>query len=72
MPELLLHFSILFTVAAPVLGLRRAILVGFIAILLDADVLISIHRSFTHSIILISILAVFSVYALWRLEEVYQ
>jgi dolichol-phosphate mannosyltransferase len=66
MPELLLHFSIPFAVTAPILGLRRALLVGFIAILPDADVLIRIHRSFTHSIILISMLAALLIYASWK------
>jgi hypothetical protein len=39
MPELLLHFAIPFALVAPVLGIRRALLAGFIAILPDIDAL---------------------------------
>jgi hypothetical protein len=45
MPELFLHFSIPFALAAPILGLKRAILVGFIAILPDIDALMHVYRS---------------------------
>jgi dolichol-phosphate mannosyltransferase len=67
MPELLLHFSIPFAITAPILGLRRALLVGFIAILPDIDALMHIHRSFTHSIILISIIAALFILMSWKI-----
>jgi len=51
LPELLLHFSIPFALSAPILGLRRALLVGIVATLPDLDVLMYLHRSFTHSAI---------------------
>ncbi len=55
MPELMLHFSVIFALAAPRLGLKRALLVSFIALLPDLDVLLQVHRSMSHSIILLSL-----------------
>ncbi len=66
MPELLLHFSIPFALAAPILGLKRAILIGFIAVLPDLDVLIHLHRSFTHSIILLSLISTVFIFIAWK------
>lgn len=51
MPELILHFAIPFSLSAPILGVRRAFIVGLIAILPDIDALARIHRSFTHSML---------------------
>jgi len=58
MPELLLHFSIPFALSAPIIGVRRALVVGFISILPDLDVLFHVHRSISHSIVLLSIIVV--------------
>ena len=69
MPELLLHFSIPFAITVPIVGLRRALLVGFIAILPDIDALVHVHRSFTHSIILISILAALFILISWKIGK---
>jgi glycosyltransferase involved in cell wall biosynthesis len=67
MPELLLHFAIPFALVAPVLGIRRALIVGIVAILPDLDVLLHLHRSFTHSVIFLLILIVLVVFASLRL-----
>jgi dolichol-phosphate mannosyltransferase len=66
MPELLLHFAIPFALVAPVLGIRRALLAGFIAILPDIDALMYIHRSVTHSIPLLMIPATLFVVVFWK------
>ena len=69
MPELLLHFSIPFAITAPILGLRRALLVGFIAILPDIDALMRVHRSFTHSIILVLIIVALFMFTSWKIGK---
>ena len=53
MPDVLTHFALPFALAAPFLGLKRAFLIGLIALLPDLDVLVHVHRSATHSIILL-------------------
>ncbi|MEM2178051.1 MAG: glycosyltransferase [Candidatus Methanomethylicaceae archaeon] len=53
MPELLLHFSIPFALTALRLGLMKAILISTLALLPDLDVLFHIHRSMSHSIIIL-------------------
>jgi dolichol-phosphate mannosyltransferase len=53
MPEPALHFSVIFAVSAPRLGVKRALLLSLMALLPDLDVLIHIHRSMSHSIILL-------------------
>jgi len=58
LPELLLHFSIPFALAAPILGLRRALVVGIVALLPDLDALMYLHRSFTHSVVFLSMLSI--------------
>jgi len=67
MPELLLHFAIPFALVAPVLGIRRALIVGIVAILPDLDVLLHLHRSFTHSVIFLLILIVLVVFVSLKL-----
>jgi membrane-bound metal-dependent hydrolase YbcI (DUF457 family) len=58
LPELLLHFAVPFAVAAPILGLRRALMVGVAALPPDLDVFMYLRRSFTHSILFLSIFAI--------------
>ena len=58
MPELLLHFSIPFAISAPIIGVKRALIVGFISLLPDLDVLFHVHRSMSHSLVLLSIIVV--------------
>ncbi len=66
MSELLLHFSIPFALVAPILGLKRALLAGFIATLPDIDALMHVHRSLTHSILLLSVLAILFILVSWK------
>jgi len=53
MPDVLTHFALPFALTAPLFGLKRAFLIGLIALLPDLDVLVRVHRSATHSIILL-------------------
>jgi dolichol-phosphate mannosyltransferase len=69
MPELLLHFAIPFALIAPVLGIKRALLAGFVAILPDIDALMYVHRSLTHSIPLLMIPAILSLVTSWKVGK---
>mgnify|MGYP001626208162 FL=1 len=69
MPEPLLHFSISFALTAPILGVRRAVIVSLIALLPDLDVLVHVHRSATHSIILLSAVILIAVIASYKLGK---
>jgi membrane-bound metal-dependent hydrolase YbcI (DUF457 family) len=62
MPELLLHFAIPFSISAPIVGVRRAIVVGIVGMLPDVDALLHVHRSMTHSIIILTILSLIPLY----------
>jgi len=53
MPEVSLHFAVTFALMVPVLGLRKAGIVSFISLLPDLDFLFYIHRSFSHSIVIL-------------------
>ena len=53
MPELAIHFSVVFALTTPRLGIKRALLISLIAILPDLDVLVHVHRSMSHSILVI-------------------
>lgn len=53
MPELGLHFAVCFALTAPVLGLRRAAVISLVSLMPDLDVLFHVHRSASHSAILI-------------------
>jgi glycosyltransferase involved in cell wall biosynthesis len=69
MPELVLHFAIPFALIAPVLGIKRALLAGFAAILPDIDALMYVHRSFTHSIPLLMIPAILLILTSWKVGK---
>ncbi|MCX8204979.1 MAG: glycosyltransferase family 2 protein [Candidatus Nezhaarchaeota archaeon] len=55
MPEPALHFSIIFALSAPRLGVKRALALSAIALLPDLDVLLHVHRSMSHSAIIIGL-----------------
>lgn len=57
MPEVLLHYAVIYTVLAPIIGVKRALLISVFAVVPDLDVLIYIHRSMSHSIVLLTILS---------------
>jgi hypothetical protein len=54
MPEPAMHFSVVFALAAPRLGVKRALLLSFIVLMPDLDVLMHVHRSMSRSIVLTS------------------
>ncbi|MEM2026505.1 MAG: metal-dependent hydrolase [Nitrososphaerota archaeon] len=54
MPEPALHFSIVFALTAPRLGVKKALLLSLIALLPDLDILFHVHRSMSHSIVVLS------------------
>ncbi len=53
MPDLLTHFAVGFALAAPFLGVRKAVLAGVVALIPDLDVFFHVHRSITHSAIVL-------------------
>jgi len=61
MPEPLLHFAIPFALSAPILGIKRAMIVGVVSMLPDIDALFHVHRSVSHSIIILSIMTLLAV-----------
>jgi dolichol-phosphate mannosyltransferase len=70
MPELILHFAIPFSISAPIIGIKRAIIVGIIGMLPDIDVLLHVHRSMTHSLIILTIISLIPLYiAFFKLKE---
>ncbi|MEM0079622.1 MAG: glycosyltransferase [Candidatus Nezhaarchaeales archaeon] len=69
MPELLLHFSIIFAVSAPLIGIKRGLLVSFIALLPDIDALFQIHRSMSHSVVILSIVALIIILTSYKIRK---
>lgn len=53
MPEPALHFSVVFALSVQRLGVKRALMLSAIALLLDLDVLLHVHRSMSHSVIVL-------------------
>jgi tetrahydromethanopterin S-methyltransferase subunit F len=53
MPELTLHFAVLFALSAPIIGVRKAVIVSFVSLLPDLDFLFNVHRSISHSAVLL-------------------
>ena len=53
-----MHFAVPFTLTSPILGVRRALVVGLVALIPDVDALLYIHRSITHSLIFILAIAI--------------
>ena len=68
MPELLLHFAVPFALGVPVLGVRRAIVVSMISLIPDLDVLFHLHRSPSHSVVLLLIPCLVAVGLVSRLK----
>ena len=54
MPEPALHFSVIFALSVPRLGIKKAVLLSSLALLPDLDIILYVHRSMSHSIILLS------------------
>jgi len=53
MPELALHFAVPFALSAPIIGVRKAVIVSFVSLLPDLDFLFNVHRSISHSFVLL-------------------
>jgi len=70
-PELALHFAVPFALTAPVLGIRRAIAVSLISLLPDLDVFLHVHRSPSHSIILLLVVCLAAAGLVRRLKPKY-
>jgi hypothetical protein len=68
MPELALHFAVPFALTAPVLGLRKATVVSFLALIPDLDVFFHVHRSPSHSVILLLVVSLAAVGLVSRLK----
>jgi len=66
-----MHFSVVFALTAPKLGVKRALLLSSIALLPDLDVLIHIHRSVSHSIIVLTLAYTPIVLAVYRFKPEY-
>ncbi|MEM3546204.1 MAG: glycosyltransferase [Candidatus Bathyarchaeia archaeon] len=68
MPELALHFSVVFALTAPRLGIKRALLLSLLALLPDLDVLMHVHRSMSHSILMLALVYVPVLVAVYKLK----
>jgi membrane-bound metal-dependent hydrolase YbcI (DUF457 family) len=71
MPDPLTHFSIAFAITAPFLGTKKAIIAGIIALLPDIDALTHIHRSATHSAIIILAITIPIIFIAWEKKPTY-
>ncbi len=68
MPEPALHFAVPFALMAPVLGPRKAALVSLVSLIPDLDALFSVHRSVTHSFVLLLLVSLIAVGLTIRLK----
>jgi hypothetical protein len=55
MPEPVMHFSVIFALTSPWLGVKKALLLSSIALMPDLDALVHIHRSMSHSVIILTL-----------------
>jgi membrane-bound metal-dependent hydrolase YbcI (DUF457 family) len=66
LPDLLTHFAVVFALTSPFLGIRRGLVAGVVALLPDLDVLFRVHRSATHSVIVLLVFALPAAYLAHR------
>jgi hypothetical protein len=71
MPEPAMHFSVVFALTAPKLGVKKALLLSFIALVPDLDVLMHVHRSMSHSIIVLTLAYTPILLAVYRFKPGY-
>jgi heme/copper-type cytochrome/quinol oxidase subunit 4 len=71
MPEPAMHFSVVFALTAPRLGVKKALLLSSIALVPDLDVLMHIHRSMSHSIIVLTLAYTPILLAVYRFKPGY-
>ncbi len=50
-----MHFSVVFALTAPKLGVKKALLLSLIALTPDLDVLLHVHRSMSHSTLVLTL-----------------
>ncbi|MEM4474506.1 MAG: metal-dependent hydrolase [Candidatus Bathyarchaeia archaeon] len=55
MPEPALHFSVIFALSASRLGIKKTLILSAIALLPDLDALFHVHRSMSHSLIILGL-----------------
>lgn len=56
MPEPALHFSVIFALSAPILGVKKGLMLSLLTLTPDLDVFFHIHRSMSHSIVVLSLI----------------
>jgi len=66
-----MHFSVVFALTAPKLGVKRTLLLSFIALLPDLDVLMHVHRSMSHSVIVLTLAYTPILLAVYRFKPEY-
>lgn len=71
MPEPALHFAVIFALSAPRLGVGKAVLFSLFALLPDLDIILYIHRSMSHSIIVLSALCLPALLITYTLKRKY-
>jgi len=71
LPELALHFSVVFAISAHKIGVRRALLLSLLALFPDLDVLIRVHRSISHSIVFLVLVCAPLLLAVYRFKPGY-
>ncbi|MEM1839460.1 MAG: metal-dependent hydrolase, partial [Candidatus Bathyarchaeia archaeon] len=71
MPEPAIHFSVIFALSAPRLGVKRALILSAIALLPDLDALFHLHRSMSHSLILLSLSWLLVLTVIYSIKRVY-
>jgi len=68
-PDLLAHYAVSYLVASRVVGYRWAVLVAFIGLAPDLDVLVGFHRWVTHSVVLLTgVTLLAALLVVWRLN----
>jgi len=67
LPDMLTHFAVAFAFTAPFLGISKAILAGVIAVTPDVDVFSHVHRSITHSVIVLLVFALPIAYLAYKM-----
>ncbi|MEM1542506.1 MAG: metal-dependent hydrolase [Candidatus Bathyarchaeia archaeon] len=71
MPEPALHFAVIFALSAPRLRVGEAILLSLFALLPDLDITLYIHRSMSHSIIVLGALCLPTLLTAYILKRKY-
>ena len=65
MPDALTHLVVSYAIASRVVGYRRAVLLCLFGLLPDIDVFLGIHRWYTHSMVIATLIAIPLIGMLW-------